>query len=150
MPQINSVGLRQRSLQLRNSSRRGLSLLKSCHCMLSAHKSKIGYKTQPNCETCQAKQTPEYYLLHWGKYEKKKWRCYLKRFTKKWAKTSNTVNISNEQTKKSKSKKSRKKSSWQVKNSEEKKMFNRSNWLVPIMKHYKNFCWRTCVIRKFR
>ena len=51
--------------------------------MFSAHKSKIGYKTQPNCETCQAKQTPEYYLLHWGKYEKKKMEVLFKTIYKK-------------------------------------------------------------------
>ena len=66
-PPINSVGLKQRSLQLRYTSRRGCSKilwLKSGHYMLNAHKSKIDNETQPNCETCQAKETPEHYLLH--------------------------------------------------------------------------------------
>ena len=73
VPQINSAGLKQRSLQLRHTSRRRSSKilwLKSGHCMLNAHKSKIERETQPNCETCQPKETPEHYLLHCSKYEK--------------------------------------------------------------------------------
>ena len=53
-PPIYSVGLKQRSLQLRYTSRRGYSKilrLKSDHCMLNARKSKIDNETPPNCET---------------------------------------------------------------------------------------------------
>ena len=80
MPQINSAGLKQRPRQLRQTSRRGSSKilrLKSGHCILNVHKIKIDNKIQPSCETCQAKQTPEHYLLHGSKYDKKR-RCYLK------------------------------------------------------------------------
>ena len=40
--------------------------------MLNTHKSKIDHETQPNCETYQAKETPERYPLHCSKYEKER------------------------------------------------------------------------------
>ena len=40
--------------------------------MLNAHKSKLENEIQPNCETCQAKETPEHYLLYGSKYDEKK------------------------------------------------------------------------------
>ena len=52
--QINSVGLKQRSLQLRHTSNRVSSKilwLKSFHCMLNAHQSKVDYETLPNYQT---------------------------------------------------------------------------------------------------
>ena len=75
VPQINSVGLKQRSLQLRHTSRRRSSKIlwpKSGHCMFDAHKSKIDNETQPNCQTYQATETPEHYFLHCGKYDKER------------------------------------------------------------------------------
>ena len=66
VPQINSVGLKQRSLQLTHTSRRGsckILRLKSSHCMHNTDKIKVQHKTQPNCETCQAKEIPEHYFL---------------------------------------------------------------------------------------
>ena len=62
VPQINSVDLKQRSLQLRHKSRRESSKilqLKSGHCILNTHKSKIYHETKPNYETCQAKETAD-------------------------------------------------------------------------------------------
>ena len=64
--------------------------LKSGHCMLNAHKSKIDDETQPTCETFKVKETPEHYLLHCSKYEKK--RKVLFKITKYYKK--NTANTS--------------------------------------------------------
>ena len=73
--QINSVGLKQRSLQLRHTYRVASKILwlKSFHCMLNAHQSRVWNTTKlSNCETCQAKETSEHYLLHCKKYEKER------------------------------------------------------------------------------
>ena len=40
--------------------------------MFNMHKSKTDHETKPNCETCQAKETPEDYLLHCSKCEKER------------------------------------------------------------------------------
>ena len=49
--------------------------------MLNAHKNKIDHETQPNGETCQAK---EHYLLHCSKYEKERKVLFkTKKITKK-------------------------------------------------------------------
>ena len=40
--------------------------------MFNIQKSKTDHETQPNCETCQAKEILEYYLLHCSKYEKER------------------------------------------------------------------------------
>ena len=64
VPQINSLGLKQRPLQLRHTSRRGVRLLN-----VHAHKSKIEHETQ---QTCQVKETPENYLLQCSKYERER------------------------------------------------------------------------------
>ena len=54
--------------------------------MLNAHKNKIDHETQPNGETCQAK---EHYLLHCSKYEKERKVLFkAKKITKKTANTS--------------------------------------------------------------
>ena len=40
--------------------------------MLNTHKSKTDHETQPNYETCHAKETTEHCLLHRSKYEKER------------------------------------------------------------------------------
>ena len=88
VPQIYSVGLKQGSLQLRHTSRRGsskISRLKLGHCMLNAHKSKIDHETQPNLSNkqqpqpyaCQRKKQKQSFQ-NCSKYEKQRESCYLK------------------------------------------------------------------------
>ena len=59
--------------------------LKSGNCMFNIQKSKTDHETQPNCETCQAKEILEYYLLPCSKYEKEREVLFktIKKITKK-------------------------------------------------------------------
>ena len=82
--QISSAGLKQRSLQLRHTSRRWsskiLQRMKSSHCMLN--------QTQSNCETSQAKETPEHYLLE--KDREVLFKIIKKKYKKKRKNPANT------------------------------------------------------------
>ena len=72
VPQINSVGLKQRFPQLRHTSKRGSSKilwLKSGHCMLNRDKGKIDHETQPNCEAMKHQNIT---FSHCKKYEEEK------------------------------------------------------------------------------
>ena len=64
--------LRHRFLQLKKTTRKGapnVLRLKTGHCMLNQHKSKIDQDTQPKCEVCLVNETPAYYLLHCSKFD---------------------------------------------------------------------------------
>ena len=77
VPQIYSVGLKQGSLQLRHTSRRGsskISRLKLGHCMLNAHKSKIDHETQPNLSN---KQEPQPYACQRKKQKQSFQNCSI-------------------------------------------------------------------------
>ena len=75
VPAINDQGLKQRSFLLKHTSRKVSSKilrLKSGHCMLNSHKNKIDKETQPNCDQCQVRETPEHFLLHCSKFEEER------------------------------------------------------------------------------
>ena len=62
-------------LQLRNTITGGLSKiirLKSDHCMLNSHKSKMNFETSPLCGVGQIKGTPSLYILKFNKFEKER------------------------------------------------------------------------------
>ena len=70
MPALCKNSLRQRFLQLKKTTRKGASKvlrLKTGHCMLNQHKSKIDQDTQPKCEVCLVNETPTHYLLNCSK-----------------------------------------------------------------------------------
>ena len=61
------IVLRHRFLQLKKTTRKEafkVLRLKTGHCMLTQHKSKINQNTQPKCELCLVNETPIHYLLH--------------------------------------------------------------------------------------
>ena len=43
--------------------------LKTGHCMLNQHKSKIDQDTQSKCDVCLVNETPAHYLLHYSKFD---------------------------------------------------------------------------------
>ena len=60
IPTICKKSLKHRLLQPKHTTRRGISKilrLKSGHCMLNGHKSKIDFETSPLCGVCQVKDT---------------------------------------------------------------------------------------------
>ena len=72
MPELCKNSLRHRFLQLKETTRKGASKvlrLKTGHCMLNQHKSKIDQDTQPKCEVCLVNETPAHYLLHCSKFD---------------------------------------------------------------------------------
>ena len=57
----------QRALHLKHTSRKGASKiirLKSGHCMLKSHRSKIDLEITSDCDQCKVKETPSHLLLH--------------------------------------------------------------------------------------
>ena len=75
VPVICENSLKHRLLQLKHTTRRGLSKtlpLKSGHCMLNGHKSKMDFETSPLCGVCQVKETPSHYLLGFKKFKKER------------------------------------------------------------------------------
>ena len=72
VPELCKNSLRHRFLQLKETTRKGASKvlrLKTGHCMLNQHKSKIDQDTQPKCEVCLVNETPAHYLLHCSKFD---------------------------------------------------------------------------------
>ena len=67
MPTISKEELQQRALNLKHTSRKGASKiirLKSGHCILKSHRSKIDLEITSNCDHCKVKETPSHLLLH--------------------------------------------------------------------------------------
>ena len=72
VPVLCKNSLRHRLLQLKETTRKGASKvlrLKTGHCMLNQHKSKLDQDTQPKCEVCLVNETPAHYLLHCIKFD---------------------------------------------------------------------------------
>ena len=66
-PTISKEELKQRALHLKHTSRKEASKiirLKSGHCMLKSHRSKIDLEITPDCDHCKVKETPSHLLLH--------------------------------------------------------------------------------------
>ena len=72
IPNLTSDGLKQRALHLSFTTRNGVSKivrLKSGHCLLNYHKSKLDTETKPNCQECNSKETPIHLLFDCKKFE---------------------------------------------------------------------------------
>lgn len=75
VPKICKNSLRHRMLQIKYTTRKGLSKilrLKSGHCMLNAHKSKIVLDTPPLCDVFEKVESPLHYLLECNKFVKER------------------------------------------------------------------------------
>ena len=65
-PTISKEELKQRALHLKHTSRKEASKiirLKSGHCMLKSHRSKIDLEITPDCDHCKVKETPSHLPL---------------------------------------------------------------------------------------
>ena len=72
VPALCKNSLRHRFLQLKKTTRKGASKvlrLKTGHCMLNQHKSKIDQDTQPKCEVCLVNETTTHYLLNCSNFD---------------------------------------------------------------------------------
>ena len=72
IPTLCKKSLKHRSLHLKYTTRKVSSKilrLKTGHCMLNYHKSKIDLETNPKCDICKVNETPTHYLLECGKYD---------------------------------------------------------------------------------
>ena len=75
VPAICKNSLKHRLLQLKHTTRRGLSKIlqfRSGHCMLNGHESKMDFETPLPCGVCQVKETPSHYLLGNNKFKKER------------------------------------------------------------------------------
>ena len=70
VPTISKEELKQCALHLKNTTRKGASKiirLKSGHCMIKSHRSKVDLEITPDlitCDHCKVKETPIHLLLH--------------------------------------------------------------------------------------
>ena len=72
VPALCKKSLKQRSLQLKHTTRKVSSKilrLKTGHCMLNHHKSKIDPETNSECDICKVNETPTHYLLECCKFD---------------------------------------------------------------------------------